>query len=228
MSFKLATVSLAINVRRLGLPFQRSYLTCFIFSNKDANASDVEEEIAQRRLNKLFKKRATMKDYERLYGDNEEFSQQRLIDEDTSMKEELKKMRNGLVRRRSISSSLSQSSQSSNNTSQHAFFGPAQKRQRGNSGSIANRTGGSLSVALLASRTTVRKTSFLGGSRASSCSSIKENSQTISSGRFAFNSHSNSRSGLGSSSNVEGEKGGTKRKFGRQHTTTLFSRVVGR
>jgi hypothetical protein len=170
-----------------------------------------------------------MKDYERLYGHNEEFSQQRLIDEDTSMKEELKRMRNGLVRRRSISSSISQGSQSSNiSSSQYGMFGPPSKRQRGNFGSIANRAGGSLSVALLASRTTVRKTSFLGGSRSSSGCAIKEHSQSVSSGQFLFNSQSQSRSNMGSSSNLEVSSVGTKRKFGSSHASTLFSRVVGR
>ncbi|KAG7359207.1 hypothetical protein IV203_015796 [Nitzschia inconspicua] len=194
----------------------------------DANESDIEEEISQRRLNKLFKKRATMKDYERLYGKSEEFSQQRLIDEDESMKEELKKMRNGLIRRRSVSSSISQSSHSSNTGSQQALFGPPYKRQRGNFGSIASHSGGSLSVALLASRKVVRKTSFLGGPRAGS-GITKEHSQSLSSTQFLFQSQSHSNSHLNSSSNLDvGANVGTKRKFGsNHHTTTLFSRVVG-
>ncbi|KAG7355171.1 hypothetical protein IV203_004527 [Nitzschia inconspicua] len=195
----------------------------------DANESDIEEEISQRRLTKLFKKRATMKDYERLYGKSEEFSQQRLIDEDESMKEELKKMRNGLIRRRSVSSSISQSSHSSNTGSQQALFGPPYKRQRGNFGSIATRSGGSLSVALLASRKVVRKTSFLGGPRAGS-GITKEHSQSLSSTQFLFQNQSHSNSHLNSSSDLDvGASAGTKLKFGsNHHTTTLFSRVVGR
>lgn len=176
----------------------------------------------------MFKKRATMKDYELQYGKDEEFSQQRLIDEDTSMKEELKRMRNGLARKRSISSSISQSSQSSNANGQISMFGPPQKKQRVNFGSIANRAGGTLSVALLASRTTVRRTSFLGGARASSCT-VTEHSNSVASGHFLFNSQS-SKSGLDSSSNPGGTSamGGTKRKIGMTHASTLFSRVVGR
>jgi hypothetical protein len=143
-----------------------------------------------------------MQDYERLYGHHEEFSQQRLIDEDVSMKEELKRMRNGLATRRSISSSTSQSSISSNNTSSHiSRFGPPQKKQRGNFGSIASSAGGRLSVALLASRKSVRKTSFLGSARASSCTMITEHSSITSCSHFLFNGHS-SRSRSESTSNL--------------------------
>jgi hypothetical protein len=169
-----------------------------------------------------------MQDYERLYGNNEEFSQQRLIDEDASMKEELKRMRNGLVTRRSISSSISQSSQSSNTSSQISRVGPPQKKQRLDFGSITNRAGGSLSVALLASRKSVRKTSFLGSARASSCTMIKEHSNTTSTGHYIFSGQS-SRCHSTSTSNLSGpyDREATKENIGATHTTTLFNRVVG-
>jgi hypothetical protein len=170
-----------------------------------------------------------MQDYERLYGNQEEFSQQRLIDEDVSMKEDLMRMRNGLVTRRSISSSISQSSQSSNTTSHFSSFGPPQKKQRCNFGSLTTRAGGSLSVALLASRKVVRKTSFLGSSRASSCTRIQEHSNSTSCGRFLFNGPS-SRTNSESTSNPPGPSdcGGTKQNFGATGSTTLFNKVVGR
>jgi hypothetical protein len=177
--------------------------------------------MAQRRLNKLFKKRATMHDYEQRYGKDEEFSQQRLIDEDISMQEELKRMRNGLVRRRSTSTSMSQHSFSSDTNSRSAFA-PPHKKFRTGSGSVAQQTSGSLSVTLFASRTTVRKTSFLG--------STKSQSFTSESIQLMFNDSQLSRSGFGCSSIAEERNfGGTKRKFASTTTkTSLFTQVTGR
>ena len=52
-----------------------------------------EEERTQERLAKRFAKRARMQRLVELHGDSQEFSQQRLIDEDESMKLELSKMK---------------------------------------------------------------------------------------------------------------------------------------
>ena len=147
-----------------------------------------------------------MQRLEEMYGESEEFSQQRLIDEDASMKEELKKMRNGLIRRRSTSSTISRSSQSSlSQNNSCSLLGPPNKRQKSNgsvrpgngSMSFSQRTTGSLSIALQASRKSHRKSSFLGGANASEvgkeiCSAYK----AVALGHVVFNSQS-SRSGFG-------------------------------
>ena len=59
----------------------------------NANNSDDEEEKTQERLAKRFAKRARMQRLEESHADTEEFSQQRLMDEDETMKLELKKMK---------------------------------------------------------------------------------------------------------------------------------------
>ena len=158
-----------------------------------------------------------MHDYEQRFGKDEEFSQQRLIDEDVSMQEELKRMRNGLVRRRSTSSGMSQHSSDTN-----SFFAPPQKKFRSGSGTMAQRTSGSLSVALFASRKAVRKTSFLG--------SMKSQSFTSESSQIVFNDSQLSRSGFGCASIAEEQSmGGTKRSLASTTTTTkatFFQKVV--
>jgi hypothetical protein len=55
--------------------------------------SEDEEEKTQERLAKRFTKRARIQRMEEMHADTEEFSQQRLIDEDETMKLELKKMK---------------------------------------------------------------------------------------------------------------------------------------
>ena len=55
--------------------------------------SEAEEERTQERLAKRFAKRARMQRLEEEYADSEEFSRQRLIDEDESMRQELTQMK---------------------------------------------------------------------------------------------------------------------------------------
>jgi catalase (peroxidase I) len=59
----------------------------------DDNQSDQEEERTQERLAKRFAKRARMQRLEAMYSESQEFSQQRLIDEDKNMKIELQSMK---------------------------------------------------------------------------------------------------------------------------------------
>ena len=54
---------------------------------------DDEEERTQEKLAKRFAKRARMQRLVELHGQSEEFSQQRLLDEDESMKLELSRMK---------------------------------------------------------------------------------------------------------------------------------------
>lgn len=62
------------------------------FADKDKTADD-EEEKEQERLAKRFAKRARMQRLIEAHGDDEEFSQMRLIDEDESTRLELKMMK---------------------------------------------------------------------------------------------------------------------------------------
>lgn len=173
----------------------------------NGNQSGDEEQKSQELLAKRFAKRARMQRLEDMYGDSQEFSQRRLIDEDVSMQEELSQMRNGLVRRRSTSSSISRNSQSSESN-----FGPPYKKGRSSEapmagqsksssdGSFFRGSGGSLSIALQASRKNKRRSTFLGGSKATNS---KENNlsvgfvhKTVALSHVVFSSKS-SRSGFG-------------------------------
>lgn len=53
---------------------------------------EASEERTQERLAKRFAKRARMCRLEEMYADSQEFSMQRMIDEDESMKKELSQM----------------------------------------------------------------------------------------------------------------------------------------
>ena len=68
-------------------------LTLDTLCAEDGENSEDEEERTQERLAKRFAKRARMQRLVELHGDSQEFSQQRLIDEDESMKLELSKMK---------------------------------------------------------------------------------------------------------------------------------------
>lgn len=176
-----------------------------------------------------------MQRLEEQYGDSQEFSQQRLIDEDVSMKEELSNMRCGLVRR---SSSLSRRSSQSSGTSSSS--GPlSRKRQlnaelssstsRSSGGSFLQKTSGSLSIALRASKKQKRKSSFLGGSKGVDGKEMSGVYKTVQLGHVIFNSQTTSQSGFGSFSNSNHGNSNTqtgKRKQGPS-TASLFSKVSG-
>jgi len=201
------------------------------------DVSHDEEVRSQERLAKRFAKRARMQRLEEMNGDSQEFSQQRLIDEDVSMKEELSKMRCGLVRR---SSSLSRRSSQSSDTSSSNLGPLSRKRQRSAelsrsnstvSGSLFQKTSGSLSIAWRASRKLKRKSSFLGGSKAVDRKETVGVYKTGSLGHVIFNSQT-SQSGFGSFSNSMASNNGNstkntgKRKQGSS-TSSLFSKVSG-
>ena len=195
-----------------------------------------EEERSQDILAKRFAKRARMQRIEEMYGESQEFSQRRLIDEDESMKEELSQMRNGLVRHRSISSTISRTSQSSDSN-----MGPATKKRRGSDsdsstngarrasslapGSFFRRTGGSLSIALQASRKNKRRSTFLGGPVA------EDKEGTVVSASFAHNtvamsSNQTSRNCIGPSYSLPSVSSKpTNKKTCSAGSTSLFSRV---
>lgn len=64
-----------------------------VVATGDEEDSEAEEERTQERLAKRFTKRARMQRLEEEYADSQEFSQQRLIDEDESMRQELSQMK---------------------------------------------------------------------------------------------------------------------------------------
>ena len=183
-----------------------------------------------------------MQRLEEMYGDSQEFSQQRLIDEDSSMKEELSRMRCGLIRRSSSlsrSSSLTRySSQSSDTRSNLGFL--SNKRQRSDdssrsnstgSGSMFQKTSGSLSIALRASKKRKHRTSFLGGSKATDNKETAGAYKRLSLGHVLFNTQS-SKSGAASFSNSmasNSRAANTKPVKGKlgSSTSSLFSKVSG-
>jgi hypothetical protein len=60
---------------------------------KGHNKNDDEEDQEQEKLAKRFAKRARMNRLLQLHGDEEEFTQSRLLDEDEDLKKELSKIR---------------------------------------------------------------------------------------------------------------------------------------
>lgn len=177
-----------------------------------------------------------MQRLEEMYGESQEFSQQRLIDEDATMKEELKMMRNGLIRRRSTSSTITRNSQSSDSTNSSRL--PAAKRHRscGESskstmmvGSFFQKSGGSLSIALQASRKLKRKSSFLGGCKDGDDTQLEGGtgirSAAFSHGAFISQTATTSRNYFGSSSNPSTSNVTASGKQGPQNAS-LFSRVA--
>jgi hypothetical protein len=170
--------------------------------------SNHDDAAAEKRLAKRFAKRARMSRLEEEYGDNQEFSQQRLMDD--SMKLELKQMKCGLVRKQSSSSKSSFSQEASSSS----------LLVRKTSTSLTDRTSGSsLSLALRASRTR-RRTSFLGSNNKDS-NSNKDKSlihKSVALSHVVFSSSQNSRSNPSKIS-------GTKRKLGS--SSSLFRSVAG-
>uniref|UniRef100_A0A7S4ADR4 DNA replication checkpoint mediator MRC1 domain-containing protein n=1 Tax=Pseudo-nitzschia australis TaxID=44445 RepID=A0A7S4ADR4_9STRA len=196
-------------------------------NGENPDNSHDEEMRTQERLAKRFAKRARMQRLEEMHGDSQEFSQQRLIEEDVRMKEELSQMRCGLVRRSSsLSRRSSQSSESSSN------LGPlSRKRQRSNEassgsnatvggGSLFRKTPGSLSIALRANKLK-RRSSFLGGNKAVDGKETGGVYKTLSRGHVLFRSQT-SKSGSGASNSQLG-----KRKQGQSTSGSLFSKVSG-
>jgi hypothetical protein len=184
----------------------------------DGNDSEAEEERTQERLAKRFAKRARMQRLEEEFADSQEFSQQRLIDEDESMRQELSQMKNGLVRKRSISSGTRTSSISSHESRLSGQKRPLEMSTTGKA--LLDKSGGSLSIALRASRKPQRRTSFLGGDKVGKAKD---------SGAFIHRNVALSHVVFGSanpSTNSQGaSNAGQKRKLAGPTTNSLFSKV---
>jgi len=194
-------------------------------NDKDAagNDSEAEEDRIQDRLARRFAKRARMQRLEEEFADSQEFSRQRLIDEDESMRQELSQMKNGLVRNRSISSgarSSSLSSQDSRLVGQKRTIEPLTTGK-----TLFEKSIGSLSIALRASRKVQSRTSFLGGDKAGKSkdggSAFIHKSVALSHVVFASANSPNTHSQGPTSSNTAGQK----RKHSGPSTSSLFSKV---
>ncbi|GKY94392.1 hypothetical protein MPSEU_000405200 [Mayamaea pseudoterrestris] len=84
---------------------------------------DEEEEKEQERLAKRFAKRARMQRLMELHGQDEEFSQNRLLEEDTMLKDELSQMKTGLARKRNQTTSIHSTTVSLMNTKKQKTAG---------------------------------------------------------------------------------------------------------
>jgi hypothetical protein len=181
--------------------------------------SEAEEDRTQERLAKRFAKRARMQRLEEEFADSQEFSQQRLIDEDESMRHELSQMKNGLVRQRTISSGTRTSSISSQES---RLFGQKRAQDTWTTGTtLLDKSGGSLSIALRASRKVQsRASSFLGGDKAGKAKdsgAFIHKSVALSHVVFA----SANPSALPNGTHTAGQK----RKLAGPSTSSLFSKV---
>lgn len=127
----------------------------------DVQGENDEEDKEQERLAKRFARRARMNHYLKLHGDDKEFSQSRLIEQDQTMQMELKSIRNVHSKRRQTS--VSSFSFVGDSNSFHGF----PKRQ---SSSSSTSTGilqskylsSTSSLALAINQSRKRKASFLG------------------------------------------------------------------
>jgi len=182
------------------------------------NDSDAEEERMQERLARRFAKRARMQRLEEEYADSQEFSQQRLIDEDKTMKEELGQMKNGLLRQRTVSSSTRTSSISSQDSK---LSGHKRRMDPPPAVPFGEKPASSLSIALRASRKVQRRTTFLGGEKAGKA---KDSGalihKSVALGHVVFASAN--RSTLGNAAGSKGEK----RKRSGPATSSLFQKVA--
>jgi hypothetical protein len=131
---------------------------------KPENDEEAMEREQERIIAKRFAKRARMQRLIETHGEEQEFSQLRLIDEDESMKQELMTMKDVVgPKRRQTSVSSSSRASFSNQGSDSQLGG-----NNSNSQSLfSTQLSGSLTLALQASHPRKNKTSFLGGSEAS-------------------------------------------------------------
>lgn len=124
---------------------------------KDSGVEYDEDDKEQQRLAKRFARRARMNRLLELHGDDEEFSQIRLIDQDQSMQLELKSIKNVHSKRRDTS--ISSFSLLGENSSTLGF----PKRQTSSNGPLSSKyLSSTSSLALAMNRSRKRKASFLG------------------------------------------------------------------
>ncbi|KAL3785044.1 hypothetical protein ACHAWO_008572 [Cyclotella atomus] len=168
----------------------------------DSEAEDIDEEQAngdnpeddeekeQDRLAKQFAKRARMNRILEAYEGDTEFSRSRLIDEDVSMHIELKTMKTTQAKKRgsifteasNLGSSLFKRQKSDSN------FGSQQSEKSFKPATTFTSQEGSLSVALLASRSAgrKRKTTFLSGKQSTSFSRQSSSNKSVSLSHVVF------------------------------------------
>jgi hypothetical protein len=174
------------------------------------NDEDAEER-EQERLAKRFAKRARMQRLMETHGEDEEFSQLRLIDEDQSMKQELMSMKDiARPSRRQISgssnSNLGGDSQLGSSSNSQSLFG--------------THASGSLVLALKASRQRKNKTSFLGGSAANK-DKVSAIHKSVALSHVVFHTENSQSRGAVASSAAIG-----KRKLTTKTSSSLWDKVA--
>ena len=182
---------------------------------RQGNEEDAEDR-EQERLAKRFAKRARMQRLLEVHGNDEEFSQLRLIDEDHRMKEELMSMKDvtGLTRRQYSASSNSQSAFSNSG-------GDSQLGSSSNSQSLfATQPAGSLILALKACHQRKKKTSFLGGSAANK-DKVSVIHKSVALSHVVFHTENSQSRGSIAPSAVNG-----KRKRVLQTSSSLWDKVA--
>mmetsp|Transcript_24171 Transcript_24171/g.56385 ORF Transcript_24171/g.56385 Transcript_24171/m.56385 type:complete len:208 (+) Transcript_24171:44-667(+) len=177
---------------------------------------DEDEEREQEVLAKRFAKRARMQRLIETHGEEEEFTLQRLIDEDETIKMDLETMKDGFARAQrqvSYSSKSSSSNISGRGNSQSSNMLPLSRT-------------GSLSISLRASQHGRQKTSFLGGNAAN-----KENvsrmhkSVAISHVVFCTENSQHSRSNTQGSNSSDSGSLNQSNKRKREVAANLWQRV---
>ena len=192
-------------------------------SSQPKNEED-QEEAQQELLAKRFAKRARMQRLLESHGDDEEFSQMRLIDEDVTMKLELKSMKDAFSRRRQTSTA-SRVSNSNSENSQLAGNSQRAESQSSANGSLFSQHS-SLSLALQASRKK-QKTSFLGGSNAAGKDKSSAMQRSVAFNHVVFLTESSQLSKMNMNNNSQAKKTMPvcKRKRSAETSSSLWSKV---
>ena len=203
-----------------------------IFSDDEATQDETEEgrltndddveEVEQELLAKRFAKRARMQRLLESYGGDEEFSQMRLIDEDQTMKIELKTMKDAFVRRRQTSWSTSLTSDSGTGSQ---VTDNSQNRDSHHSGGLYSQHT-NLSLALQASRREKHKTSFLGGINVVGKDNVCAILRTVAYNHVVFHQE-NSQLSKSNISNNQGKRSipSGKRKRPNLSSSSLWNKV---
>jgi len=204
-------------------------------NDNDANNMD-EDEKEQERLAKQFAKRARMQRLLETYREDEEFTQSRLIDEDESMKSELRRMKSVMAgSKRHNSTTSSKTYVSAGSDSQLNEFSDASGKKRTSEVKSFNGSflagNGKLSLALKASKRTKQKTSFLGGtckigkdSGASIHKSVALNHVVFQTGDTSQHSQL-SRSSVSFASSQRSTTMGKRKRTTSNTSTSLWSKV---
>ena len=188
---------------------------------KPSNDDDAEE-VEQELLAKRFAKRARMQRLLESHGSEDEFSQMRLIDEDETMKIELKTMKDAFVRRRQTS--WSKCFTSNCVTDSHVSVNSQNRDSHDSGGLYSQHT--HLSLALQSSRREKHKTSFLGSINVVCKDNVSAMQRTVAYNHVVFHQE-NSQLSKSNISNNQGKRStfSGKRKLPNPSSSSLWNKV---